>query len=78
MFGEELKLREVANETVDKPYPGISRAELVWFKEIERSNQYHKEERERATIWNAEQRATAVLERAAREQRFPKTVFPIV
>jgi hypothetical protein len=49
---------------------------FAWLAEIERSKLYHAEEREGVTKWNAEKKEAAVLERVAREQRFPGVVFP--
>jgi hypothetical protein len=53
-----------------------STLDLSWLTEMERSKRYHAEERERAKNWIAEEKAAAVLERVAREQRFLGVVFP--
>jgi hypothetical protein len=53
-----------------------STLDLAWLTEMERSKRYHAEERERAKNWIAEEKAAAVLERVAREQRFLGVVFP--
>jgi hypothetical protein len=52
-----------------------SALDFAWLAEIERSKRYHAEERERVTKWVAEEKEAAVLERAARGQRFPGVVY---
>jgi hypothetical protein len=60
----------------EKLYQSMSALDFAWLAEIERSKSYHAKEREGVTKWNAEKKEAAVLERVAREQRFPGVVFP--